>query len=122
MQQHRDHVRLFLQGKVAAVQQMHLGVGKVSTERERPFRREDGIVLPPHRQRGRLVLPQVPSPRRVLLHIAAVIVEQVEQGGVALGVAQQLPGVLQHLQSNRPSVTHPEAEQESRGWQREYGA
>src|SRR5215470_17039496 len=66
-----------LEREMTRVQEMHLGVRQVATVRDGTFRWEDEVVLAPHDQRRRLILPEEGLELRVHGHIRPVVVEQV---------------------------------------------
>ncbi len=71
-----DHLCIFLKRKVTSIQQMHLAVGQIVLERLRTGRAKDRIILTPHSQQWRLVLPQIRLPLRIALRIGAIVFEQ----------------------------------------------
>src|SRR5262249_21332699 len=53
-----DFVAVCLQRKVAGIQEAHIGVRHVAFERLSTSWQEEGIVLPPHRQKRRFVFAE----------------------------------------------------------------
>ena len=54
-----DHLSIFLERKVTSIQQMDLAVWQILLERLCPVGSKDGIILAPHGQERRLMLPEV---------------------------------------------------------------
>ena len=80
---------MLFQQKVATVDQVQFRFGQVAQERLRSRHDEEGIVLPPHDERARLVLAEVFVPRVVERHVRGVVVKEVELNGVIAGSVQQ---------------------------------
>ncbi len=71
-----DHLCIFLKRKVTGIQQMHLAVGQIVLERLRTGWAKDRIILAPHGQQWRLVVPQLRLPLGIALRIGAIVLEQ----------------------------------------------
>src|SRR5262245_26218378 len=97
---------------MTGIEEMQLGPRKVPEVRLRPCREEGLVVLSPHDQRGRLLLPEEGLPARIGIEVALIILEQLDldspipfsgEKGEVLG-----PGVRAHplgaLPRNVPQV------------------
>ncbi len=81
---------MIFEGEVAGVQHMQLRVLHIALERAPASLSEDRIVRAPHQQRWRLILAQVFVPRRILLHVGAIVVEQVDLDAMVLRTRQKM--------------------------------
>src|SRR5205823_9930528 len=81
-----DHLSIFLERKVTSIQQMDLAVWQILLERLCPVGSKDGIILAPHGQERRLMLPEVLLPLCIALQIGAIVFEegQIERIGELL--------------------------------------
>ena len=68
-----------LRQKMPAIPQLNLRLWQVTLERLGARRDETHIVLAPYRQQRHLRLPEILLPHRVQLHVALVVVEEVEE-------------------------------------------
>src|SRR5476649_3086442 len=73
-----DLLRMRFQREVTGIVEANIGVGDVPLERLCARRKEERIVLSPHRQKARLVLAEVRLKRWVKRNVALVITEQVQ--------------------------------------------
>ena len=73
-----DLLERVLDGEVAAVEHVQLGVRQVAQVGPPALGREEEVVLAPEDQRLRLVLAQERLPLRIQLDVRAVVVQQVE--------------------------------------------
>src|SRR5947207_15780638 len=71
-----DHLSIFLERKVTSIQQMDLAVWQILLERLCPVGSKDGIILAPHGQERRLMLPEVLLPLCIALQIGAIVFEE----------------------------------------------
>jgi hypothetical protein len=85
-----DLARMVLQRKMAALDQMQFGVWQVAPVCLGAFYGEERIVLPPHNQCGRLVLPEVRVPFVIQSDVGRVIVKQSELNGVVSGTIEKI--------------------------------
>src|SRR5262249_7207751 len=76
--QRRDLLGVGLEREVARVEEMDRRAGNVASERLGAARQEEGIVLSPRRQEGRLVRPEVALEGRVERDVALVVAEEVQ--------------------------------------------
>src|SRR4029453_8919846 len=67
-----------LDGEVAAVEHVQLGVGQVAQVGAAPLGREEDVVLAPEDERLRLPPPEERLPLRIQVDVGAVIVEEVD--------------------------------------------
>src|SRR5580704_4357865 len=73
----RDLVVLLVQGEMASVEEMDLGVRQIALERLAAWTDERRIVPPPDHQRWWPVLTQPRLPRRIRSNVRLVVVEQI---------------------------------------------
>ena len=73
-----DFVAVRLKGKVARVEEPHLGARDVALERLRARWQEERIVLAPNRQKPRLVLAEIGLEFRIEHNVALVVAEEIE--------------------------------------------
>ena len=92
-----DHLSIFLERKVTSIQQMDLAVWQILLERLCPVGSKDGIILAPHGQERRLMLPEVLLPLCIALQIGAIVFEE---GQLDVGIAW----TIQSLLIKRPGI------------------
>ena len=71
-----DYLSIFLKRKVTGIQEMHLAVWQILLERLCATWAKDRIILAPHGQQWRLVVPQLRLPLGIALRIGAIVLEQ----------------------------------------------
>jgi len=84
-----DELAVLFQQKVATVDQVQFRFGQVAQKCLRSWHDEEGIVLPPHDERARLMHAEVFVPRVVERHVRGVVVKEFELNGVIAGSVQQ---------------------------------
>src|SRR5215469_13412912 len=72
---HSDFLAVCLQRKVAGVEKTHLGTRNVALERLRTRRQEERVVLPPNRQKRRLVPAEIGLKFRVERDVGLIVAE-----------------------------------------------
>jgi len=85
---HSDLGGMRFQGEVTGIVEADIGVGDVPLERLCARRKEERVVLSPHRQKARLVLAEVRLERWVKRNVALVITEQVQLDLIGSGARQ----------------------------------
>src|SRR6516225_11380349 len=83
-----DFVAMRLERKVPGVQETHFGTRNVALERLRARRQEEGIVLPPNRQKPRLVPAEIGLEFRVQRDVALIVTEKIELHLIGTGTRQ----------------------------------
>src|SRR5471030_3355614 len=71
-----DLLRMRFQREVTGIVEANIGVGDVPLERLCARRKEERIVLPPHRKKPRLVLAEIRLERWIERDVALVVTEQ----------------------------------------------
>src|SRR2546429_9811089 len=102
-----DHLSIFLERKVTSIQQMDLAVWQILLERLCTVGSKDGIILAPHGQERRLMLPEVLLPLCIALQIGAIVFQE---GQLDAGIARTLqPPLLKRprTQTDMGLFAHP---------------
>src|SRR5260221_7690383 len=86
-----DRLSILLERKVTGIQQMHLAVWQIVLERLCTAGSKDRIILAPHSQQRRLVLPEVLMPLRIERRIGAIVLEK---GQLDLSIAWTIQSQL----------------------------
>src|SRR5262245_11706672 len=84
----RDLPGVGLEREVTRVEELDRRPGNVASERLGAARQEEGIVLPPYRQEGRLVRPEVVLEGRIERDVALVVAEEVQLDLVGAAAGQ----------------------------------